>query len=237
MERILFVLSLVLVVSGLVGVVRGRIDTRLITSRQASLIPLLLGTALMFVTSAPPLNAAGSVSGAIQAPPDAKTVLSNLEPIVRAGTPVAGDIMPVQPQAYPPWERQLLEAHKAADQVLSEVPQVMDALDQGAIDRFTAWVRLGVLSEGVRQANLTLHDLTPPSLLDLADRHTLEKGLADLKKSLDLKRQGIAELQGFTRSQDAARLEGARAEFARGHDTMVDGLTKVARVKARLDAQ
>ena len=114
------------------------------------------------------------------------------------------------------------------------MPEVLDALNRGDIDRFTAWVRLGVLAEDVRQANLTIHDLTPPSLLDLRDRHTLEEALADLKTSLEQKRRGIQKLQAFVRGTAARDLTAARLELDRGHDGMVAGLTKMLRVKARL---
>lgn len=234
MEKIPLLFSLILILGGLVGVVRGRIDRKWITSRGRSLIPLALGLLVLFLTTAPPLGAAGSVQGNIQMPPPAETALSYLEPIVHAGTPPAEHVFPDQRRTYPHWERQLLAAHRSADATLAKVPQVLEAMNRGDIDRFTAWTRLGILAEDVRQANLTIHDLTPPSLLDLRDRHTLEEALAALKTSLDHKRRGILELQAFTRSTDPRHLTEARLAMDRGHDSMVAGLTKMLQVKARL---
>lgn len=234
MEKIPFLLSFLLIAAGLVGVVRGRIDRRWFTSRATALLPLALGLLLLFLTSAPPLGAAGRVPSPIKAPLPADAVLSYLEPIVRAGTERGDHVFPDQRRSFPHWERQVLEAHRQADGALAQVPKVLDALNRGDIDRFTAWVRLGVLAEDVRQANLTIHDLTPPSLLDLRDRHTLEQALADLKTSLEQKRRGIQKLQAFVRGTDARDLTAARLELDRGHDGMVAGLTKMLRVKARL---
>lgn len=233
----LFFLSLLLFVAGVVGVVRGRIDTRWFTTRTMSAVPLLLGVFFMFLTSAPPLSASGSVAGRFQVPPGASAVLADLEPWVRQGTPRAEDLQPEQQEAYPQWERQLIAAHNQADATMRRVEEVLAALDEGKIDRFTAWVHLGVLSQDLNQANLTIHDLTPPSLLDLADRKTLEEGLTNLKEGLDQKRRGIQQLREFLRTVDAAKIEHAQAEIEKGHDKMVAGLTKVARVKARLDVE
>lgn len=234
MEKIPFLLSLILIGSGLVGVVRGRIDRRWLTTRGTSLFPLALGLTLLFLTTAPPLGATGSMPSDIDVPPTAEEVLSYLEPVVHAGTEPGDHVFPDQKRSFPHWERQLLRGHRAADDALAKVPNVLAAVDRGEIDRFTAWARLGVLAEDVRQANLTIHDLTPPSLLDLRDRHTLEEALAELKTSLDQKRKGIQYLQSFLRSTDAQHLTEARLALDRGHDSMVAGLTKVLQVKARL---
>ena len=86
MAKIPFLLSFLLIAAGLVGIVRGRIDRRWFTSRATALLPLALGLLLLFLTSAPPLGAAGRVPSPIKAPLPADAVLSYLEPIVRAGT-------------------------------------------------------------------------------------------------------------------------------------------------------
>lgn len=234
MASILLFIGLVLTVSGLVGIVRGRIDTRWFTSRATSLIPLVVGITLLFVTSAPPLHATGAVAEEIDLPPAARSVLESLEPVVKAGTAPATEVFPDQRRSYPHWERQMLKAYAAADKSLRQVPHVVSELNAGRIDRFTAWVRLGILAVDIRQANLTLHDLTPPSLLDLGDRHRLEEGLAELKRSLDLKTNAIRELQHFARSQKAEHLTRAQLDLERGHERMTAGLTKVLQVKARL---
>lgn len=234
MNSFLFVISLVLLIAGMVGVIRGRIDTRICRTRSTSLIPLVVGAVLMFATSAPPLMAAGSVGGTVSPPTPAAKVMDNLEPVIRRGTEPADDLQPEQTKAFPQWERQVMAAHKKADEVLSQVSDVMAALDDGKIDRFTAWTRLGILSEDLRQSKLLLHDLTPPMVLNLADQRSLESGLNDLRESLSLKRDGIQALRAFVSTADAKEIERARSEMDKGHDSMVTGLSKLARVKARL---
>jgi len=233
----LFYAGLLLAIAGAVGLVRGHVDTRWITSRTRSAVPLAAGVVLMFTAAAPPLHAAGSVAGRVRTPADAATVISVLEPVVRQGTPAAHDVFPEQRQAFPQWERQLLRAHARADAAMQHASDVLAALDTGAIDRFTAWVRLGALAQDVNQANLTLHDLTPPNVLDLAERKTLEDGLKDLKRGLDHKRQGLRYLREFVRTVETPLLDRAQTEIDRGHDAMVAGLTKVLRVKAALAAE
>lgn len=235
MNMLLFILGLALLILGLVGVVRGRVDGRWVRTRSTSIIPLLLGLAIMFFTSAPPLKAAGSVGRTIPPPTPAAQVLKDLGPIIRRGTSPAEDLQPEQQKAYPQWERQVLEAHAKADAVLDQISKVMASLDEGAIDRFTAWSRLGVLSEDLKQVKLALHDLTPPSVLNLADQKTLESGLNDLRESLKQKRSGINALQSFVRTTLTAEIARAEHEMDKGHDLMVAGLGKLARVKARLD--
>lgn len=235
MNTLFFVLSFTLLILGLVGVVRGRVDQRWIRSRTASLIPLAFGFVFLFSATAPPLNAAGSVGKSIPPPATAASILDTIEPIIRRGTAPIPDLQPEQQKAFPQWERQVLESHKKADEILKQVSSILTALDDGLIDRFTAWTHLSILAEDLKQAKLSLHHLTPPTVLNLADQKTLESALNDLRQSLRGKRNGIRALQEFVRSSKRADLDRAQYEMEKGHDTMVSGLGKVARVKARLD--
>lgn len=229
-----FLLGVTLLVTGLVGVIRGRIDRRWFTAPWTGLIPLALGVALVFGIAAPPLSARDSVEVRFQPPLGAEEVYRIVEVQVRDEVPPAADILPEQRELFPLWEKQVLAAHAEADRTLSEAGRVMDALNDGLIDRFTAWSRLAVLNQDLKQADLLLHDLVPPSKLNLIDQRKLQDALDDLHISLDVKRAGIRALQEFTRNLQTTSLEKANALMQEGQQRMTDGLRKMAEVKARL---
>lgn len=234
MKTMLFFLGLVLLFTGLVGLVRGKVHSRLFATRVASLVPFILGAAVVFLTSAPPLFAPGSVEQPLVLPPTAASMLDHITANVAPTVRRAEDAEPEQQQAYPRWERQVMAAHERADKVLGQVGEVMAALDDGLLDRFTAWTRLSVLAIDLTQAKLSLHELQPPTVLDLSDRKVLEHGLNDLLDSLIHKRLAIAKLREFTQTTDTLALLDAQREMDHGHDLMVEGLSKLAQVRSRL---
>lgn len=231
----LIVLSLLLLGFGIVGMVRGKITRN--WPRHALVSPslVLLGLGLLFVNSAPPLRAQGIVGGEFDPPPAARATLAELETIVRPEVRRAEDLLPEQQHVYEQWERQLLEAHDRAEGLFLSARAVMTSLNEGSIDRFTAWSRLGVLAQDLRQVDLRLHDLTPPSKLNLRDQQTLHMALDEIHHSLGRKAEGLRALRAFTERPDSDILQAARDEMNRGHEAMVNGLTKIAQVKARLD--
>lgn len=227
-------IGITLLITGIVGVIRGRIDRRWITTSYAALIPLIFGVALLFGSAAPPLAAKGSVAIPFQIPVPASDAYRLVEERAEQEVPPAEDILDDQRELFPLWERQVLKAHAEADRTLSEIGRVMDALNAGLIDRFTAWSRLSVLNQDLKQADLLLHDLVPPSKLNLVDQMRLQDALDDLHISLDLKRASVRKLQEFTRDLNVASLEKANELMDEGQALMIEGLLKMAEVKARL---
>lgn len=228
------IISLVLLIAGVVGILRGRIDRRLITTPVRSLIPLGLGVFLLFSVLPPPLRAMGEIEGQFMLPLTGKEAYEQIVPEISQSVSPNADLLPEQQAAYPMWERQVITAHDAADKALSGVAQVMDGLQEGLIDRFTAWARLGVLSQDLKQADLMLHEVVPPAKLNLADQYTLEDALDLIHESLDQKRSGIQALQEFTQNLSPARLERANRQMELGHESLVEALEYIGRVKGRL---
>lgn len=228
------VISLILLIAGLAGILRGRIDRRWITTPVRSLLPLGLGILLLLFVLPPPLRATGEIEGQFEVPLTAQEVYQRIVPDIAASTPPADDLLPEQQDTFPMWEDQVMKAHGAADKALGGVVQVMDALQQGHIDRFTAWARLGVLSQDLKQADLLLHEIVPPAKLNLADQYTLQDALDRLHESLDQKRAGIQDLQEFTQNLAPERLEKANRQMEAGHTLLAEALEYVGRVKGRL---
>lgn len=226
--------SLVLIIFGVVGILRGRIDRRWITTSSGSLLPLGLGLFLLFTVLPPPLRAMGEIEGQFMLPLTAKEAYEQIVPEVSQSVSPNEDLLPEQQAAFPMWERQVMTAHDAADKALNGVSQVMKALQEGLIDRFTAWTRLGVLSQDLKQADLMLHEVVPPAKLNLADQYTLEEALNLLHESLDQKRSGIQALQEFTQNLAPARLERANRQMELGHESLVEALEYIGRVKGKL---
>jgi len=235
MNTLFFWLSVVFFVAGLVGVVRGGVGRRWVKTRTASFVLTIVGLIVLFVTSAPPLYAVDSVKERFVPPTPAQNVLDTVQSLVPNDTAQAVNIEPEQRQAFPQWERQLLEAYAKADRTLQQAEYVLHALNDGSLDRFTAWVRLGMLAEDIKQAKLVLHDLVPPSVLNLTDQKTLAVALDELKNSLLEKRNGLRAFQRFVRTVDNTDLRHAEYAFRLGEEGTVSGLTKVAGIKMKLE--
>lgn len=226
--------SLVLFIAGLVGILRGRIDRRWLTTPWRSLILFACGVLLLFTVLPPPLRAVGEAEGRFTLPPTAEEMYAQVVPQVANSMEPNADLLPEQQAAFPMWERQVMTAHRAADKALAGVGQVMEALEKGEIDRFTAWVRFGVLSQDLKQADLLLHEVVPPAKLNLADQYVLRDALNRLHASLDQKRAGIQALQEYTQDLSPAHLEKANRQMELGNELLIEALEYIGQVKGRL---
>lgn len=226
--------SLILLIAGLVGILRGRIDRRWLTTPLRSFVPFALGVLLLFTVLPPPLRAVGEDRGRFILPPTAEEMYDEVVPRAAGAVEPNADLLPEQQAAYPLWERQVMTAHRAADKALAGVARVMEALEKGEIDRFTAWVRFGVLSQDLKQADLLLHEVVPPAKLNLADQYVLRDALDRLHESLDQKRAGIQALQEYTQDLSPAHLEKANRQMELGNASLIEALEYIGQVKGRL---
>lgn len=226
--------SLVLFIAGLVGILRGRIDRRWLTTPWRAFVPFALGVLLLFTVLPPPLRAIGEDQDRFILPPTAQEVYDQVVPNIASTMEPNADLLPEQQAAFPMWERQVMTAHRAADKALHGVAQVMEALEKGEIDRFTAWVRFGVLSQDLKQADLLLHEVVPPAKLNLADQYMLRDALNHLHESLDQKRAGIQALQEYTQDLSPTHLEKANRQMELGNEALIEALEFVGQVKGRL---
>jgi hypothetical protein len=236
MNVVWFILGLILAASGVIGVIRGRIDKKYFTKSQLCIIPLVIGVGLMFIGAAPPFSGRGLLEETPPPPPSFEETLTTIYEIIKRGTPISIDLLPEQQELFGHWEKQLTAAYNHADRTLKQVSKIMESLNQGRIDRFTAWSRLGVLSVDLNQSNLQLHDLIPPSKLDLIDQKRLQSGLDYLNRSLAVKRKAIINLKSFISnpSQSIYLTEYAK-NLESAHQLMVQGITEISIVKSRLD--
>lgn len=143
-------------------------------------------------------------------------------------------VFPVQEKVFLQWEKQVLQAHQDADNVLNEVDRIMGAASEDGLDRFTSWVWLARYSQDLKQADLMLHDTTPPQDLDLEHRQRLISGVSHLHASLGLKREAIHSLQQFLGSLDRRVLDTFQQLKTSSEDKMSQGLLEIAQVRADL---
>ena len=141
---------------GLVGLVSGRIDRRVLTNRRRLTVLAAVGLLLVFAGSAPPTRGAASQTAL---PDDTRsvpirTLLEQLgtRAVLRSDT----DVLPEQQAAYEAWERQVVAGYEKAEQSLAAVPNVMNALHENQLDRFTAWVHLARLKQDTNQVRLAV---------------------------------------------------------------------------------
>jgi len=219
---------------GLVGLVSGRIDRRVLTNRRRLTVLAAVGLLLVFAGSAPPTRGAASQTAL---PDDTRsvpirTLLEQLETraVLRSDT----DVLPEQQAAYEAWERQVVAGYEKAEQSLAAVPNVMNALHENQLDRFTAWVHLARLKQDTNQVRLAVDAVVPPAVLDLAMKRRLQDALDGLNESLQHRRRYIAHLQHHVRTLAPEELERAADELELGWTALFGAAMEMTWVKGRL---
>lgn len=229
--------GLVALAVGLTGLAAGRLDRRILSNRARLGIVAAVGLGLLFLGAAPPTRAKAPAAGF----PDPRPPVAVREALQRLeqGPPAADKaavVFPRQARALQQWEDALLTAYEEAERALAAVPAVLDGLATGGLDRFTAWVHLGRYSQDIKQAHLGLHDLTPPSDLNLEHQRALQAALNDFHHSLANQRAAITALQRHVRTGDSAHLQAARTRLDQGRAQRQQALLRLVHVKAQLGA-
>ncbi|HEY8418006.1 MAG TPA: hypothetical protein VIK93_08235, partial [Limnochordales bacterium] len=232
---VLTTLGLAALAVGLVGLAAGRLDRMVLSTRPRLALLAVAGLGLLFAGVAPPTP----VPRAAAAVPDPRPVVpvrEALRQLEQAASPASGTraVFPEQRRAFAQWEKALLGAFEQAERALDAVPPVLEGLNSGRLDRFTAWVHLGRYSQDIKQAHLALHHLRPPSVLDLEHQRALEKALYQLHYSLANQREAVVRLQRHARTWRPEELQAARERLQVGQAQRQQGLTGLVQVKAQL---
>lgn len=232
---ILLSVGLLALALGLIGLVAGRLDQTALRNRTRLSLLAAVGLLLVFAGSAPPTRA--EVDRATM--PDTATTMPirtqlRQRELVGARQPLPGTVSEEQQSAYEQWERQVLTEFEKAEQALSTVPKIIDALRSGALDRFTAWVHLARLKQDTNQARLAVHAVVPPAVLDLQHKKRLQQALDGLNESLLSKRRFIAHLQHHVKTMETTELDRAATEMTDGEEALFDALGHIVWVKTEL---
>jgi len=235
LQVVLTGLGLVALALGLIGLAAGGLDALVFRTRPRLTLLTAVGLGLLFLGAAPPTRvAAGEQDFPDPSPPvPVRRALGQMEQSPPPAAPAAA-VFPEQTEAFRQWENSLLAAYEAAEQALGAVPAVLEGLAAGRLDRFTAWVHLGRYSQDVKQAHLALHDLTPPSILNLEHQHQLKDALKDLHHSLANQRAAVIHLQRHARTLNPRDLEAAQQFLVQGRVQRQRGLERLVRVKVQL---
>lgn len=220
---------------GLVGLVSGRLDQRVVRTRMRAGCLALAGLGLLFLGAAPPTRAGPSASRVLDtrsSPPVRAALLAAERHAVT--TAAERPVFPEQVKDFRQWEDTLLAAYEEAERALDAVPAVLEGLAAGTLDRFTAWVHLARYSQDIKQAHLALHDLTPPAALDIQHQRALEEALDEFHYSLANKRAAVVHLQQYARTLQPASLSAAESRLAEGDAQRTRGLLALVQVKAQL---
>lgn len=222
----LLLIPLALLGTGLVGLVRGRADSRYIVSRWRSLAAALVGLALLFAVTAPPTAAVPGLGAAARFEPPPALAADEAR-LVAAAWPSDKEegVQPEQVRAFQDWERDLKKRFKAADKALEQAAAVFDAALSGKLDRFTAWVRLGVIGQDMKQAGLTVRHATPSRKLDMEHQRAIqERVIAPLERAIDARRKAIHSAQAFFASQRLIELESLEKALGRAGELQAEAV-------------